>query len=169
MINKNKKGFTLIEVLISLAIVSVIVGTLFSMINSVIKFNAKNEKDMESIALINTMIEKTTNYIQKTGNIGILGNNGSFEEVIDSGESKITFYIKKTEANEELEFLESDTYVTDIRDFKVEILKLESEIYKDGILKNDNKYLHKIEIIVTPLGISNKIQKVTKEVYGPIE
>lgn len=169
MINKNKKGFTLIEVLISLAIVSVIVGTLFSMINSVIKFNAKNEKDMESIALINTMIEKTTNYIQKTGNIGILGNNGSFEEVIDSGESKITFYIKKTEANEELEFLESDTYVTDIRDFKVEILKIKSEIYKDGILKNNNKYLHEIEIIVTPLGISNNIQKVTKKVYGPIE
>lgn len=165
----DKRGFTLIEILISLSIVSIVGMIFFSMANSVIRFNSKNEKDMQSIALINTISEKVTNYIRETGKIGIIGNNGFFEDVINPSKTNMIFYVRKSEVNEQIEFMKPDTYVIDKKDFKVEIIQKNSITYNDGILENNNKYLHEIEIIVTPLGISNKIQKVTKKVYGPIE
>ena len=56
-IKGNNRGFTLIEILISMAIISIVLFSLFTTINSSIRQNTKNEKDIKLLNIAQSEIE----------------------------------------------------------------------------------------------------------------
>ena len=63
---KNEKGFTLIELIIALSIISIVSMAFFRTINSSIKYNTKNEKDIKALNVAQTEIENIRNEIKKS-------------------------------------------------------------------------------------------------------
>lgn len=61
---KNKKGFTLIELLVALAIVGIILLAFFTSINSTIKMDAKNDRDIKALNIAQSEIENLRNQIK---------------------------------------------------------------------------------------------------------
>ena len=57
MIRNNKKGFTLLELLISLSIITIILLAFSTIIISSIKGNTKNDKDISALNLAQSEIE----------------------------------------------------------------------------------------------------------------
>lgn len=53
----NKKGFTLIEVLISLSILTILGGIFFSIANNAIRINSKNDKNIQEMNIAQSVIE----------------------------------------------------------------------------------------------------------------
>lgn len=84
--NKTNRGFTLIEVLISLSIVTIILLSLFSFYNSSIKFNKKNETDINSLNVSQTAIESMRIYSKLNNKFGI-DNDGVDDLGFDNSES----------------------------------------------------------------------------------
>ena len=86
--NKTNRGFTLIEVLISLSIVTIILLSLFSFYNSSIKFNKKNETDINSLNVSQTAIESMRIYSKLINKFGIdIDNDGVDDLGFDNSES----------------------------------------------------------------------------------
>ena len=86
--NKTNRGFTLIEVLISLSIVTIILLSLFSFYNSSIKFNKKNETDINSLNVSQTAIESMRIYSKLNNKFGIdIDNDGVDDLGFDNSES----------------------------------------------------------------------------------
>lgn len=74
----NKKGFTLIEVLISLSILTIIGGVFFSISNNAIRINAKNDKDIQELNIAQSVLEDIRDDIKtgkKTYNSGELDDS----------------------------------------------------------------------------------------------
>lgn len=65
---KNNKGFTLIEILISMAIISIVLFSLFTIINLSIKQNTKNEKDIKLLNIAQSEIENLRKEIKSSSN-----------------------------------------------------------------------------------------------------
>ena len=85
--NKTNRGFTLIEVLISLSIVTIILLSLFSFYNSSIKFNKKNETDINSLNVSQTAIESMRIYSKLNNKFGIdIDNDGVDDLGFDNSE-----------------------------------------------------------------------------------
>lgn len=57
MLLKKESGFTLIEILVALTIVSIISMTFFTIINMTTRKNAKNEKDIQAMDIAQSQIE----------------------------------------------------------------------------------------------------------------
>ena len=57
MILKKESGFTLIEILVSLAIVSIISMAFFTIVNMTTRKSAKNEKDIQAMDIAQSQIE----------------------------------------------------------------------------------------------------------------
>ncbi|MCB2289670.1 prepilin-type N-terminal cleavage/methylation domain-containing protein [Clostridium sp. CS001] len=55
---KNKKGLTLIEIIISLAILSIIIAPILSLTLNSVKINKKSDEKMEALSLAQTKIEE---------------------------------------------------------------------------------------------------------------
>ena len=86
--NKTNRGFTLIEVQISLSIVNIILLSLFSFYNSYIKFNKKNETDINSLNVSQTAIESMRIYSKLNNKFGIdIDNDGVDDLGFDNSES----------------------------------------------------------------------------------
>ena len=86
--NKTNRGFTLIEVLISLSIVTIILLSLFSFYNSSIKFNKKNETDINSLNVSQTAIESMRIYSKLNNKFGIDIDNDLVDDLgFDNSES----------------------------------------------------------------------------------
>lgn len=62
---KSKVGFTLIELLIAMSIISLIAMAFFTVWNSTIKANTKNEKDIKALNIAQSEIENVRNQIKK--------------------------------------------------------------------------------------------------------
>ncbi len=78
MLKKTKnKGFTLLELIIALSIVSIVLMSFYTLINSSIKQNTKTEKDIKSLNIAQGEIESLRNEV-KTSNtiINIKDDNG---------------------------------------------------------------------------------------------
>ncbi|MGL5641904.1 MAG: type IV pilus modification PilV family protein [Paraclostridium sp.] len=97
--NVNNRGFTLIEVLIALTIVSIISMAFFMSVNMTNKENAKNEKDIQAMDIAQSQVEYLTKEIKskkETIDIDFNGNkeiNGTND--IDSNEKILKSYIKE--------------------------------------------------------------------------
>lgn len=63
---KSNGAFTLIELLVALSIVSIISMSFFSLLNSSIKVNSKNETDINSLNIAQSEIEKLRKQIKST-------------------------------------------------------------------------------------------------------
>lgn len=63
----NKKGFTLIELIIALSIVSIILMAFYTLINSSIKQNTKTEKDIKSLNIAQSEVENLRDEIKSSG------------------------------------------------------------------------------------------------------
>lgn len=73
----KSKGFTLVEVLISLSILSILMLVFFSIINTSIKTNKKNEIDINAMNIAQSEVENIRVQIKNnnTSNIKNLENN----------------------------------------------------------------------------------------------
>lgn len=67
-IKGNNRGFTLVEILISMAIISIVLFSLFTIINSSIKQNTKNEKDIKLLNIAQSEIENLRKEIKSSSN-----------------------------------------------------------------------------------------------------
>lgn len=87
-IKKVSKGFTLVEVLVSLSILSILILVFFNVINISIKNNKKNEVDINALNLARSEIENIRTQIKNNiSDIKDLENN----EII-TGESNSYLY-----------------------------------------------------------------------------
>lgn len=77
MKKNNSRGFTLVEVLISLSILSILMLVFFNVINTSIKTNKKNEIDINALNLAQSEVENIRMQIKNnnTSNIKNLENN----------------------------------------------------------------------------------------------
>lgn len=98
---KNNKGFTLLELLISLSIISLICFIFYGFLNNSIKTNWKNERDIKALNIAQSEIENLRQQIKSktngsdleiklsnTENIIISSANNSNTKWVDNGENK---------------------------------------------------------------------------------
>lgn len=79
---KDTRGLTLIELLISISILSIISLAFFSTINTSIKTNKKNETDIKAMHLAQSEVENLRIQIKKS--------TGSTLDLVDLKDNKIT-------------------------------------------------------------------------------
>ena len=99
---KQDKGFTLIELLVALAIVGIILLAFFTSINSTIRMDAKNDRDIKALNLAQSEIENLRNQIKT--NVG--SENQEINQIIQSKETisnRIIEPYKKTIDGKEFE------------------------------------------------------------------
>ena len=99
---KQDKGFTLIELLVALAIVGIILLAFFTSINSTIRMDAKNDRDIKALNLAQSEIENLRNQIKT--NVG--SENQEINQIIQSKENisnRIIEPYKKTIDGKEFE------------------------------------------------------------------
>ena len=100
---KNNKGFTLIELLVALAIVGIILLAFFTSINSTIRMDAKNDRDIKALNIAQSEIENLRNQIKNHEQLEKL----EIKDVINILENEIEY-----EYNENLKKL--NIYLTNI-------------------------------------------------------
>ena len=88
--NNKKKGFTLIEVIIAISIISIISLALFRVINSAIKNNSKNEIDIHSLNVAQSEMEQLRSSIKENHNLEI-SINDSEKVLIINGENTVKY------------------------------------------------------------------------------
>lgn len=113
MIKNNNKGFTLLELLVSISIISIILLAFSTIIISIIKGNRKNDKDINALNLAQSEIEVVRKQI-KDGNTSFVNseneslvlsdNSDSIENTrniyyknVDGKRFEVKFYIYKNE------------------------------------------------------------------------
>ena len=102
---KQDKGFTLIELLVALAIVGIILLAFFTSINSTIRMDAKNDRDIKALNIAQSEIENLRNQIKNHEQLEKL----EIKDVINILENEIEY-----EYNENLKKL--NIYLTNIPD-----------------------------------------------------
>ena len=91
MKKNNSRGFTLVEVLVSLSILSILILVFFGVINTSIKNNKKNEVDINALSLAQSEVENIRIQI-KNNNISNLKDLENNEIIIDADiENSYTF------------------------------------------------------------------------------
>ncbi len=92
---KNTRGLTLVELLISMSILSIIGLAFFSTINTSIKTNKKNETDIKALHLAQSEVENLRVQIKKS--------TGSKLDIVDLKDNKITINTDNYYTSEEYE------------------------------------------------------------------
>lgn len=92
---KNTRGLTLVELLISMSILSIIGLAFFSTINTSIKTNKKNETDIKALHLAQSEVENLRVQIKKL--------TCSTLDIVDLKDNKITINIDNYYVSEEYE------------------------------------------------------------------
>lgn len=152
----NNKGFTLLELLVALAIVSLGVMTMFAAVNSNLKINTKNDKDIKSLQIAQSEIENLRSQIKN--------------------KSLSTFNIKEynkekkvyEEVDRNLDELENGIEYLKIIDNEVNIYKVKLTVSKD-IDKNGNSTdLYTIDVNVSSQNedFSGKNTNLITKVFG---
>ena len=107
MIRNNDKGFTLLELLISLSIITIILLAFSTIIISSIKGNTKNDKDINALNLAQSEIEIVRKQIKdgKTSFKNSKNETLEFNSIIDSIENTENIYYKDVDGkNFEVKF-----------------------------------------------------------------
>ena len=107
MIRNNNKGFTLLELLISLSIITIILLAFSTIIISSIKGNTKNDKDINALNLAQSEIEIVRKQIKdgKTSFKNSENETLEFNSISDSIENTENIYYKDVDGkNFEVKF-----------------------------------------------------------------
>lgn len=107
MIRNNNKGFTLLELLISLSIITIILLAFSTIIISSIKGNTKNDKDISALNLAQSEIEIVRKQIKdgKTSFKNSKNETLEFNSISDSIENTENIYYKDVDGkNFEVKF-----------------------------------------------------------------
>ena len=131
-INKSK-GFTLIEVLVSISILSIIGLAFFSTVNTSIKTNKKNEMDIKALHLAESEIENLRVQIKKS--------KESTLNIVDSNKNKIIIGIEN--------IYTSGEYIVKIKVEKKESLLYEIRVNVESIKQDFSKKKTEIITLVT--------------------
>lgn len=167
MLLKKESGFTLIEILVALTIVSIISMAFFTIINMTTRKNAKNEKDIQAMDIAQSQIE----YLIKE----IKNNRYANEDDI-----KFDF-----DENGKLSIMKSDNYIYKLSEnlftsasFEVKYKGNENTCYvvnlklnRENMNNKNNKrpliYLYNINVNVTPkTDLTNRNIKVETKVLA---
>lgn len=130
---KELKGFTLIEVLVSLSILSIIGLVFFSTVNTSIKINKKNETDIKALHLAESEIENLRVQIKKS--------KDSMLNIVDSNKNKIIIGIEN--------IYTSGEYIVKIKVEKKESLLYEIRVNVESIKQDFSKKKTEIITLVT--------------------
>lgn len=111
MQKNNNKGFTLLELLISLSIVSIICVTFYAFLNNSIKTNGKNERDIKALNIAQSEIENLRQQIKsKTSGSNLeIKLNDTENIIISSSNNSNTKWVNNGE-NEKLELIDTGIY-----------------------------------------------------------
>lgn len=155
----NNKGFTLIEILIAMVIISLIASIFFMVMNSSIKFNKKNEIDIFSMNIAQSVIEDIRNDIKQGKSIGL--------DMDLDGKDDENFIIY----NNWIENSNIETYKHKLKTIKHQG-NISYDIFIDvGDLKREKKsdlpkrYIYTIKLNVKPNMISQKAIFITTRIY----
>ncbi len=94
MKNKSNKGFTLLELLVSLTIITFILFAFFRIINTTTRVNTKNDRDIKALNIAQTEVENLRNQIKT--------------KLSESNERKLYIYNdlkRELDKKEEIEFI----------------------------------------------------------------
>lgn len=130
---KELKGFTLIEVLVSLSILSIIGLVFFSTVNTSIKINKKNETDIKALHLAESEIENLRVQIKKS--------KDSMLNIVDSNKNKIIIGIEN--------IYTSGEYIVKIKVEKKESLLYEIRVNVECVKKDFSNKKTEIITLVT--------------------
>ena len=131
-INKSK-GFTLIEVLVSISILSIIGLAFFSTVNTSIKTNKKNEMDIKALHLAESEIENLRAQIKKS--------KESILNSVDSNKNKIIIGIEN--------IYTSGEYIVKIKVEKKESLLYQIRVNVESVKQDFSKKKTEIITLVT--------------------
>ena len=102
----NKKGFTLLELLVSISIISILLLAFLTIILSSIKVNTKNDKDISALYIAQSEIEVVRKQIKdgntsfvNSENKGLVINNtlgNLYYKEIDGKRFEVRFYLDKS-------------------------------------------------------------------------
>lgn len=95
---KKNKGFTLIELLVALVIVGIILLSFFKSVDSTIRMDAKNDRDIKALNIAQSEIENLRNQI-KNGIQPEEIKDKTYEKSIDGKAFDVTLDISKSEVN----------------------------------------------------------------------
>ena len=133
---KQDKGFTLIELLVALAIVGIILLAFFTSINSTIRMDAKNDRDIKALNIAQSEIENLRSQIK---------------EKADNNERELFVYDNSLDSNDkkiEISFDKKNEYfrIYEDADIKYKIcLDIKREMVKEDTF---NDYIYTINITV---------------------
>lgn len=130
----KSKGFTLVELLVAMGIISLIVLAFFQVINSTIRGNEKTEKDIQMMDVAQIKIENTIAEIRnpdEDGNIYITVDNKNNKVNIDT-----LFTKEKNIYKEKYDY----KYKDNISEYEVELNLGRSKISSHKVLENSYRY-----------------------------
>jgi len=141
MMNKiSKNGFTLIELLVAMSIISLIAMAFFTIVNTSIKSNTKNEKDIKSLNVVTSEIESIREQLKDTSTEDIILYGDLSIEKWDSN-GKVTL-VKDSKGNNHTVSNNKIKYTKEVDGFDCD---LELNISRNNI-SSSNMYIYNIEI-----------------------
>lgn len=140
---KSNKGFTLIEVLVAMGIIMLIAMAFFSVNNTSIITNAKNEKDIQAMNIAQSVMEDIREYIKED------------KEYIES-KYQIDIYNNEKWTNDKYNESIKSTQKLGNNMYNINI-----EIYRENI---SNRYLYKIIVDVSTPN-NNKNTKLITQIF----
>lgn len=162
---KNNQGVTLIELIISISLLTIILIASFNFINITKKFNVKSEKDIQELIIAQTVGEEIRGKI-KNNSLNLEHgqwenyNNQTFLENDFKPEYVVEYNVKEIFNRYIVEEVEDSNNSNKEKLFEVKIL-----LYRQKKIFDDNKYLYTVDIRVSNKNISNKITKLRYQVF----
>ena len=164
---KSIHGFTLIEVLVAMSIISIVSMGFYTIINYSIKNNVKNEKDIQALNMAQSEIENLRSQIKSSSRIlNIYGSNGESIIEIPNEDHIMWKEVDETNKIDEIEINPNGDYKnyiykqdnSVIRYYKSLDNNIEYEIrLKLTTQKKMSKYLYNVKVYVSEKG--NKFSK----------
>lgn len=157
---RGKKGFTLIEMLISMAILSIVMFSFFSILNNSIVMNKKTEVDIKGMNIAQSSMEEIRSDIKSGRTIGI--------DLNEDGVDDITILSSNWDSNEGLVQEYNNNDITG----SVESGNIQYEIHIKGLKRErksltSNRYLYTVNISVNKIGKDYSIVDLTNQIYTP--
>lgn len=137
---KKKEGFTLIEVIVAMSIISILGLGLYSVVNMSIKVNSKNENDIKALQLAQSQVE-------------------SIRVQIKDGETE--FKLKDKDNNDV--FIDSDVTSSYKKNIGSKIYDVQVNVSKD---LNSGLYKVIVKTKSENINSSKKETKIVTEIFG---